>query len=294
MSGATAVLPGADSRSFPQYQGAPTASPEPILDPFRSPMDRACRTLLAVRKAASRSRDTRAARSAGRPEGRRGRPGRCHLRQRPVRPCPRPSHGLRALQRYGTGPTRLKAESQTRATLMFPYGSGRVAVAVMPGRRLYWVLLASILHLPPSAVSLVGDVRFRRSAQWLACLTSWRTASSEKKVSVRSAWARCARMCTSDSAVVRAGANACFSCSGEVVISLRRLARREGCFRRAAYRVFGGSGAGVRPKNWLMASAAFRSRVVRPMMKGALRGPGIVWPPAWTVYRVTGSLPSCW
>jgi hypothetical protein len=28
----------------------------------------------------------------------------------------------------------------------------------------YWTLLAWILHLPPSAVSLAGDVRFRRSA----------------------------------------------------------------------------------------------------------------------------------
>jgi hypothetical protein len=35
----------------------------------------------------------------------------------------------------------------------------------------YWVLLAWILHLPPSAVSLVGDVRFCRSAQRLAWLT---------------------------------------------------------------------------------------------------------------------------
>jgi hypothetical protein len=28
----------------------------------------------------------------------------------------------------------------------------------------YWVLLASLLHLPPSAVPLVSDVRFSRSA----------------------------------------------------------------------------------------------------------------------------------
>jgi hypothetical protein len=35
----------------------------------------------------------------------------------------------------------------------------------------YWVLLAWILHLPPSAVPLVSDVRFRRSAQRLARLT---------------------------------------------------------------------------------------------------------------------------
>ena len=34
-----------------------------------------------------------------------------------------------------------------------------------------WVLLAWMLHLPPSAVPLVGDVRFRRSAQRLARLT---------------------------------------------------------------------------------------------------------------------------
>ena len=33
------------------------------------------------------------------------------------------------------------------------------------------VLLASKLHLPPSAVSLLNDVRFRRSAQRLARLT---------------------------------------------------------------------------------------------------------------------------
>ena len=64
--------------------------------------------------------------------------------------------------------------------------------------------------------------------------------------------------------------------------------------RRAGYRVFGDSGRGMRPKNWPMASAAFRSWVVRPRTNGALRGPGMVWPPACTVYRVTGGLPSCW
>ena len=37
-------------------------------------------------------------------------------------------------------------------------------VAVLPCGRAYWVLLAWILHLPPSAVPLVSDVRFRRSA----------------------------------------------------------------------------------------------------------------------------------
>ena len=65
-------------------------------------------------------------------------------------------------------------------------------------------------------------------------------------------------------------------------------------FPAAGYRVFGDSGGGMRPKNWPMASAAFRSWVVRPRTNGALRGPGIVWPPACTVYRVTGGLPSCW
>ena len=35
----------------------------------------------------------------------------------------------------------------------------------------YWALLAWMLHLPPSAVPLVSDVRFRRSAQRLARLT---------------------------------------------------------------------------------------------------------------------------
>jgi len=40
--------------------------------------------------------------------------------------------------------------------------------------------------------------------------------------------------------------------------------------------LLGGSGSGMRPKNWPMASAAFRSCVVRPMMNGALRGPGMV------------------
>ena len=43
-------------------------------------------------------------------------------------------------------------------------------IAVLPGGRVYWVLLAWILHLPPSAVPLVSDVRFRRSAQRLARL----------------------------------------------------------------------------------------------------------------------------
>jgi AcrR family transcriptional regulator len=37
-----------------------------------------------------------------------------------------------------------------------------------------------------------------------------------------------------------------------------------------------------------MASAAFRSCVVRPMMNGALRGPGIVWPPAARPDEVSG------
>jgi hypothetical protein len=37
-------------------------------------------------------------------------------------------------------------------------------VAVLPGGRVYRVLLAWTLHLPPSAVPLVSDVRFRRSA----------------------------------------------------------------------------------------------------------------------------------
>jgi hypothetical protein len=35
----------------------------------------------------------------------------------------------------------------------------------------YRTLLAWILHLPPSAVLLISDVRFRRSAQRLARLT---------------------------------------------------------------------------------------------------------------------------
>jgi len=36
---------------------------------------------------------------------------------------------------------------------------------------LYWALLAWMMHLPPSAVPLVSDYRFRRSAQRLAQLT---------------------------------------------------------------------------------------------------------------------------
>jgi hypothetical protein len=36
--------------------------------------------------------------------------------------------------------------------------------AVLPSGRAYWTVLARNLHLPPSAVSLVSDVRFRRSA----------------------------------------------------------------------------------------------------------------------------------
>jgi hypothetical protein len=71
-------------------------------------------------------------------------------------------------------------------------------------------------------------------------------------------------------------------------------ASREACFRGVGYWVFGGSGGSVRPKNSLIASAAFRSWLVRPMMNGALRGPGMVWPPACTVYSVTGNLPLCW
>jgi hypothetical protein len=45
-------------------------------------------------------------------------------------------------------------------------------VAVLPGGRGHRVLLAWKLHLPPiSAVPLVSDIRFRRSAQRLARLT---------------------------------------------------------------------------------------------------------------------------
>lgn len=44
-------------------------------------------------------------------------------------------------------------------------------VAVMPGGWVYWVLLALTLHIPPSAVSLVGDVRFCWSVQRLVQLT---------------------------------------------------------------------------------------------------------------------------
>jgi hypothetical protein len=36
---------------------------------------------------------------------------------------------------------------------------------------MYWILLAWSLHLPPSAVLLLRDVRFRRPAQRLARLT---------------------------------------------------------------------------------------------------------------------------
>jgi hypothetical protein len=42
---------------------------------------------------------------------------------------------------------------------------------VLPGGRGVLSLLALMLHLPPSAVPLVSDVRFRRSAQRLARLT---------------------------------------------------------------------------------------------------------------------------
>ena len=44
-------------------------------------------------------------------------------------------------------------------------------VAVLPGGRVHRALLAWTLHLPPSAVPLVSDYRFRRSAQRLARLT---------------------------------------------------------------------------------------------------------------------------
>ena len=44
--------------------------------------------------------------------------------------------------------------------------------AVLPGGRVQrGVLLASTLHLPPSAVPFVSDVRFRRSPQRLVRLT---------------------------------------------------------------------------------------------------------------------------
>jgi hypothetical protein len=44
-------------------------------------------------------------------------------------------------------------------------------VAVLPGGRVHRALLAWTLHLPPSAVPLVSDYRFRWSAQRLARLT---------------------------------------------------------------------------------------------------------------------------
>src|ERR1700722_10456801 len=40
--------------------------------------------------------------------------------------------------------------------------SGTTRDPVPPGGRVHWVLLAWSSHLPPSAVSHVGDVRFRR------------------------------------------------------------------------------------------------------------------------------------
>ena len=46
---------------------------------------------------------------------------------------------------------------------------GGVGACLVDG--VYWVLLALMLHLPPSAVPLVNDVRFCRSAQRLARLT---------------------------------------------------------------------------------------------------------------------------
>ena len=46
---------------------------------------------------------------------------------------------------------------------------GGSAVLLVDG--VYWALLASMLHLPPSAVPLVSDYRFCRSAQRLARLT---------------------------------------------------------------------------------------------------------------------------
>jgi hypothetical protein len=53
----------------------------------------------------------------------------------------------------------------------FPTRLGEMPGAVRPGDRARRSLLAYFLHLPPSAVSLVGDVRFRRSAQRSARLT---------------------------------------------------------------------------------------------------------------------------
>ncbi len=46
-------------------------------------------------------------------------------------------------------------------------------------------------------------------------------------------------------------------------------------------------------KKSAMTSAATRFGVDRPMMRGAFLGPGMMWPPPWTVYSVTGSCPTC-
>jgi hypothetical protein len=68
-------------------------------------------------------------------------------------------------------------EDAIRATSAHPAGRTMTSrevlcrVAVLPGGRVHRVLLASMSHPPPSAVPLLSDVRFRRSAQRLARLT---------------------------------------------------------------------------------------------------------------------------
>jgi hypothetical protein len=69
------------------------------------------------------------------------------------------------------GVDAMRATSDHLTGMIMTGGEVLCRVAVLPGRRVHRVLLASRLHLPPSAVPLVSDVRLCRSAQRLARLT---------------------------------------------------------------------------------------------------------------------------
>jgi hypothetical protein len=74
-----------------------------------------------------------------------------------------------------TQPMAGDTDRSTAATTERPTANLRAstpsALQRVAGLRDCWALLAWTLHLPPSAVPLVSDVRFRRSAQRLASLT---------------------------------------------------------------------------------------------------------------------------
>jgi hypothetical protein len=94
-----------------------------------------------------------------------GRDGESLVRLR----CPEPVHGLAHAvwtRRFGMNALRVRSSGADLGCWQYP-----AAVPSCLVDRANPALLAYVLHLPPSAVPLVSDYRFRRSAQRLARLT---------------------------------------------------------------------------------------------------------------------------